>query len=220
MTNLDEDLSRRYAQAFEQYSNLTQAFLNRSGDLTGTLSRWFQNSIIGDNTDLAQQWNRFATALGLPAAAAPGVPSALDVLLAKQAQTAKRLSDLAVECQRLQTQFAQHWAGVGQMAALRFTAQFQPPPPDAGADWARQAYAQWIDTAEKAYTEAAHGGEYAALIASLSNAVHAFKAEQAVLMELWARQFNQPTRSEIDALNLQIKELREQVRALRKGAGA
>jgi hypothetical protein len=224
MTNLDADLSRRYGQALEQYSNLTRAFLAQADDLPGILSRWFQNSIVGDSTDLSRQWNRFAAALGLPAAAVAGtgagIPSALDALLLRQAQTIKRLADLALECQRLQAELAQHWARVGEAAAARFAEHFQPAPAGAGDDWARQAYARWIDIAEQAYTEAAHSGGYAALIADLSNSVHAFKVEQAALMDMWARQFNQPTRAEMDALNLQIKELRAEVRELRKAGGA
>jgi hypothetical protein len=231
MPNLESELGRRYAQAFEQYANLTQAFVRQwapagdpaaaakqTAELTDTLSRWFQVSIVGEGTDLTQHWNRFAAALGVPSLAPPGTPSPLDALLVKQEQISRRLFELAAECQRLQSQLSLHWASVGRLAAQRFAAQYPAPPPSADANWARQIYAQWIDIAEKAYTEAAHGTEYALLIAKLTNAAHAFKAEQAALMEIWAKHWNLPTRSELDALNLQIKELRQQVRELRKQA--
>jgi len=229
MTNLQSDLARRYAQAFEQYAMLAQAFVKQwapaadpaaaakqTADLTDTLSRWFQASIVGEGADLTRHWNGFAAALGIPTLAPPGTPSPLDALLVKQEQILRRLFELAAECQRLQSQLSMHWAGVGQLAAQRFAAQHAAPPPNADASWARQVYGQWIDVAERAYTEAAHGPEYAALIARLTNTVHEFKAEQAELIEIWAKQWNQPTRSELDAVNLQIKELRQQIRELRK----
>ena len=224
MTNLEDDLSRRYSQAFQQYATLTRAFFAqwpphlspaavspeaRLKDFTDTLSQWFQSSVAGESTDLAQHWNKFVSSLGVPGSE----------LIGKQERISSRLFELAAECQRLQSQLSLHWATVGQTAAQRFAVQLQSSPPEAaasGEEWGRQLYSQWIDAAEKAYTESAHGSDYAALIAGLSNTVHAFKAEQSALMELWARQFNQPTRSEVDALNLQIKELREQIRDLRK----
>ncbi len=219
--DLEGELHRRYSQAFEQYANLTRAFMSGGpgaatpaappADFTKTLSDWFQNSLAGPGTDVSQFWNRFTGAQSTAPAAA--VASPLDALLTKQEAIARRLFELAGQCQRLQSQLSAHWAGVGQSAASHFSAAM----PGAAAQSPQQIYAAWIENAEQAYKQAAQSAEYVQLLAALTNAAHAFKAEQGALVELWAKFFDQPTRTELDALNTQVRELREQVRQLRAG---
>lgn len=227
--DFEAELHRRYSQAFEQYANLTKAFMSGLPgaaaaaappvDFSKTLSDWFQKSLVGPGADVAQFWSRFTQ---MPGAAAPAA-SPMDALLSKQEGIARRLFELAGQCQRLQSQLSAHWAKVGQAAAQSFTAAMPSAAKSfpAGSDpsqWPQQVYTAWIENAEKAYTQAAQGAEYVQLLASLSNAAHAFKAEQGALMELWAKFFDHPTRAELDALNTQVRELREQVRQLRGGA--
>ena len=198
MTNIDNEVGRRYSQAFAQYAKLTEAFVKQCdpAELAGTLSAWFQSSIGVNGCDLTHH----------------GMPS--------QAMHLGRLMELAAQCQSLQSRLAAHWAEVGRSVASAFAADLAPPPPDIDAtQWAARRYAAWIDRAESAYAESARAPRFANLIGELTNALYAFKAEQAALIELWARQFNQPTRSELDALHLQIKELRLEVRELRRRAG-
>ena len=246
--DLESELHRRYTQAFEQYANLTKAFMSQwqsaaaagtgfapaaapamaMPDIAKTLSDWFQKSIVGSGADLSQAWTRFAGAagvapFGLPGAAKPdsSAPrsSPMEELLRQQEQIARRMFELGAQCQRLQTQLSAHWAGVGQSAAQSFLASFPASPPAGMGDpaqWPQKMYAAWIDNAEKAYQQAARGGEYLQLLGSLTNAANAFKAEQNSLLELWAKFFDHPTRAELNALNQQVRELREEVRALRQ----
>jgi len=277
-SDLESELHRRYTQAFEQYANLTRAFMDQwqkaggtaapgpapaAPDLAKTLSDWFQRSVVG--ADPSQAWARFAGLAGGPASAAgepaggkaagsggfgagaagagglgggfPGgwgsgaagtAPASgstpLEQTLRQQEQVARRLFELGAQCQNLQTQLASHWAAVGQRTAQNFLSGLQgtagwPGAAAAGSDpaqWTQKLYGAWIDTAEKAYQEAARGAEYVQLLASLTNAANAFKAEQNRLVELWATFFDHPTRSELDALQREMRELREELRELRR----
>ena len=227
--DLEGELHRRYAQAFEQYANLTRAFMSQwpnapaptvpPVDFTKTLTDWFQKSIVGTGADPAQFWTRFSGIQNASASSAGTSP--LNTLLAKQESIARRLFELAGQCQRLQTQLSAHWASVGQTAAQSFAASMPGTAAkfSGGGDptqWPQQIYAAWIENAEKAYAQAAQGAEYMQLLAAITNTANAFKAEQGELMELWGKFLDQPTRSELDALNLQVRELREQLREFRR----
>lgn len=75
-SELESELHRRYTQAFEQYANLTRAFMDQwqkaggavpgpapaAPDLAKTLSDWFQRSVLG--ADPSQAWARFAGLAG------------------------------------------------------------------------------------------------------------------------------------------------------------
>lgn len=234
---LGTDLHRLFTQAAGQYANLTRAFVeqwqNTAGsqpgtpgvppapDLARTLSEWFQRSVLGAGVDPAQAWFRFA---GLPGMSAresgdpAGQAASLEHVLRQQEQTARRMMELAAQCQRLQSQLATHWSAVGQQTAQDFLARMKGAtlPGADQSQWPQQMYNAWIDTAERAYQEAARGAEYAHLLSSLANAANAFKAEQHQLFEIWARFFDYPTRADIDALHRELREMREQIRSLKR----
>lgn len=234
---LGSELHRLYTKAFDQYANLTRSFVEQwqkaagnlpgvpgtvpAPDLARTLSEWFQRSVVGSGLDPAQAWSRFAglPAMGMPAPGGAGDNATpLEQTLQQQERIARRMMELAAQCQRLQSQLASHWATVGQRTAQDFLTGLQGPPA-LGADqsqWPQQIYNAWMSTAEKAYQEAARGAEYAQLLASLTNAANAFKAEQNHLLEIWAKFFDFPTRDEVDALHRELRELREQIRGLRR----
>ena len=239
-SELESELHRRYSQAFEQYATLTRGFMDQwqkaaggfagaAGSLPGmvptpdiarTLSDWFQRTVLGSAADPAKAWSQWAgLASGLPGAAAPaGGGTPLEQALQQQEQVARRLFELAAQCQRLQTQLAAHWASVGQRTAQNFLGSLQGSA-DASTDpsqWPQKLYGAWIDMAEKAYQESARGAEYVQLMASLTNAANAFKAEQNRLVELWAKFFDHPTRSELDALQRELRDLRAELRELRR----
>jgi len=231
------DLHRLYTQAVDQYANLTRTFMEQwqksagtlpgtpvappAPDLARTLSDWFQRSVLGAGLDPAQAWSRFAglPSMGIPAPEGQGTAAApLEQTLQQQEQIARRMMELAGQCQRLQSQLASHWAAVGQRTAQQFLVGLQGPsaPGTDPSQWAQQMYNAWIDTSEKAYQEAARGAEYAQLLASLTNTANAFKAEQNRLFGIWAKFFDYPTRAEVDDLHRGLRELREQIRAMKR----
>ena len=236
--DLESELHRRYSQAFEQYANLTKAFMSQwQGAAAGTppsdpaqrtqttaVRRGGQACSPRSAADQSQTRARFA-GVGMANPGAPSGPAAgaspLEQLLKQQEQIARRLFELAAQCQRLQSQLSAHWAAVGQSAAQNFIGSMQAgaAPPSDPSQWTQKLYSAWIDNAEKAYAQAARGAEYVQLLGALTNAANAFKSEQNALMELWAKFFDHPTRTELDALNQQLRELREQVSELRRKQG-
>jgi class III poly(R)-hydroxyalkanoic acid synthase PhaE subunit len=77
----------------------------------------------------------------------------------------------------------------------------------------KSLYDLWIECAEEVYGGVAHSPEYSQLIADLANSSNAVRAEQQRELESWARQFDLPTRAEVNSLHQQVKELRAQLRS-------
>lgn len=77
----------------------------------------------------------------------------------------------------------------------------------------RQLYDLWIECGEEVFARAAPN-EFAAAQARLANAQVALRSRQQKIVETFCRQLDLPTRSEVNTLNRQIRELRAAVEGL------
>jgi hypothetical protein len=77
----------------------------------------------------------------------------------------------------------------------------------------RRLYDTWIDCAEAAYAETVHGEAFCTALADFVNAGSAWRAEAAAGLELTAKIWDLPTRSELDSLNRRLAAIERQVRA-------
>jgi class III poly(R)-hydroxyalkanoic acid synthase PhaE subunit len=75
------------------------------------------------------------------------------------------------------------------------------------------AYEAWIDSAEEAYSQAAHGEAFSRTLGELCNLLSAFKVERGKLLEMLARHLDLPSRTEVDSLHRQVRELNAAMRA-------
>jgi class III poly(R)-hydroxyalkanoic acid synthase PhaE subunit len=75
------------------------------------------------------------------------------------------------------------------------------------------AYEAWIDSAETAYAQAAHGEAFARSLGELCNLLSAFKVERGKLLDALARHLDIPSRAEVDSLHRQVRDLDAAVRA-------
>jgi polyhydroxyalkanoate synthase subunit PhaE len=114
---------------------------------------------------------------------------------------AQRMSELGAQFQRSYAEFTAHLSGIQQEAMQTLQ------KPGIGT-----AYDEWIESAEAAYATLAHGPTFARLLAELINTQSAMKVQRGKLLEYFSRQFDLPTRSEVDSLHRQLRVLREQVR--------
>jgi class III poly(R)-hydroxyalkanoic acid synthase PhaE subunit len=80
-------------------------------------------------------------------------------------------------------------------------------------EW-RELYNLWIECGEQVFSQVAHSEAYGKLQAELGNAAVRLRARQQTIFEYALRQFDLPTRSELNTVHRQIRELRERLAAL------
>jgi class III poly(R)-hydroxyalkanoic acid synthase PhaE subunit len=161
-------------------------------------------------------WKDLAASLGMRPDAAPGESSNPEDKFAslfpalgysrEYQEIGRRMLDLTGQFQRRYAEFLQHSADIGQSA-------FQATQRRAAKDDTLLAspaaiYDAWIDCAEEAYAQDAHGEPFARLLADLCNILSEFKIERGKLLEALARQFDWPSRAEVDSLHRQVGILR------------
>ena len=71
----------------------------------------------------------------------------------------------------------------------------------------RQLHELWVECGERAFALVAHSEDFAAAQAELLAAMVELRFEQRRQIEEWARAFNLPTRTEIDAIHRRLHEL-------------
>lgn len=87
-------------------------------------------------------------------------------------------------------------------------------------DSLKALYDQWIDASEAAYAEIALSDEFRVAYGEMVNAQMRVRHLQQQQLEAFCRELGMPTRSEVTALGKQLHELRRELRAGAKQAGA
>ncbi|HLY51976.1 MAG TPA: poly(R)-hydroxyalkanoic acid synthase subunit PhaE, partial [Steroidobacteraceae bacterium] len=165
-----------------------------------------------------EQWLRSApaaaaafggTAFGGAAAWPPG-PVPLGPAAAPGADAT--VWDLLMKLGQLQGELAQHWSEIAKSAAELFLARLRTgSPADLSSEGALALYETWVECAEEAYAATVRGEDFAHLQAQLTNTAMALLLAQRRQAESLARAWGLPTREETDALQRQIRELKEQL---------
>ena len=102
-------------------------------------------------------------------------------------------------------------AGAGLIAALAGPDASGPPITSL-----RQLHDLWVECGEQAYASAVHREEFAAAQAELLTAMVEMRFEQRRQIEEWARAFNLPTRTEVDAIYRRLHDLARELREAQK----
>ncbi len=140
----------------------------------------------------------------------------MDPLHAQQ-QATERLMSTSLRWQRASARMSQllsvaATAAVGNLAAALAGPLAAGPPVTS----LRQLHDLWVECGERAYAAAAHSEEFAAAQAELLSAMVELRFEQHRAIEEWARVWNLPSRSEIDAIHRQLHELHRLLREARE----
>ena len=210
-----------YAAAAERFFELMKTFGMTAGmttdwkalaaPLAAQFERWLQMS------QGAVPWSGASAGgtpgslfgLGVPGAAAFG-PLPLGPAAVQGAEM-PRTFELLGRVGQLQGELAKHWSEIAATAAQRFIAKLgTSPTPPASPQQALKLYELWVSCAEEAYAHTVHRQDFARLQAELANTWAALIAEQRQQAETLVRSFGLPTRTEVDALYTQLKELRRQ----------
>ena len=160
---------------------------------------------------------------GASAAAEGAVNNFADLLartpalgLAKEHTEAWReLLAAQAEFQQLQHELKEVWTKIQADALamverrMREKQSFKP-----SASEYRELYDLWVECGEKIFAEVAHSEAYCKLQARVGNAAIRVRARQQALLERMLKQFDLPTRSELNTVHKQMRELRERVASL------
>jgi class III poly(R)-hydroxyalkanoic acid synthase PhaE subunit len=130
-----------------------------------------------------------------------------------QPQGGERLMAATLRWQRATARMGELQAAVAADAAGKLATELSGPDAAGPAvTTLRALHDLWVDCGERAYAAVAHGDDYAAAQAELLMAMVEMLSEQRRAIEEWARAFNLPTRSEIDAIHRRLHELSRVVR--------
>lgn len=105
---------------------------------------------------------------------------------------------------------------IGAVAGERYAARLAAP--DALRAPLRVLFDDWIECAESAWQEAAHGERFCTAQARLLNAFVAWRAAAQAIAADTARAVDVPTRSEVDELQRTVRELQRELAELRGAA--
>ena len=127
-------------------------------------------------------------------------------------QRAARLADEMAQAQaRLTAQWNQVIATALQQLGAR-AASLSPASP--GPESLKALYDQWVDTAESVYAQAARAPAFATAQTEFGNAHSRLRSAQRELIELAAREFDLPTRAELNTVHQQLRDLKRAMREL------
>ena len=186
-----------------------------------------------------EQWLRaspaagaaFAAAAGFPAGAFPASafsagsaawsPGPVPLGPAAAATEGGGAWELLMKLGQLQGQLAQHWSEIARSATQRFMERMRAGGrTDLTSENALALYEAWVESAEEAYAATVRTEDFSRLQAQLTNTATALLLAQRRQAEALARAWGLPTREEADALQRQIRELRQQLgeHAAQRGA--
>ena len=213
-----------YAAAAERFFELMKTFGMAAGPSTDwkTLAaplatqfeRWLQMSQTMTPWFGASAPGSFGSVgLGAPAAA-PFGPLPLGPAAAHGAEPT-RTFELLGRLAQLQGELAKHWSQIAGTAAQRFVARLgTTPAAPATPQQALKLCETWVNCAEEAYAATVHREDFSRLQAELANTSAALLAEQRKQAESLVRAFGLPTRTEVDALHAQVKDLQRELAEL------
>ncbi len=134
----------------------------------------------------------------------------------EQQESWQRLGQLGARCAQAQMQVSGQWNDIiGK--ALRELAERLAPRLKSGAvpGSLKEVYDLWVDSAESVYAQAARGAAFVQAQAELTNATSQLRSAQRELLEEWAKQFDLPTRAELNSVHQQLRELKAALAGIR-----
>ncbi len=72
----------------------------------------------------------------------------------------------------------------------------------------KEIYDLWVEAAEGVYAQAARGSAFVQAQAEVTNALSQLRSAQRELVEEWTKQFDLPTRAELNSVHQQLRELK------------
>ncbi len=136
----------------------------------------------------------------------------------EQQESWQKLAAAAARCAQAQAKLASLWNDVIAAGLKDLGDKLAPKLQSGGMPGSiKELYDKWVESAESAYRNAAHGAAYMQAQAELSNAMSALRMAQRDMVEEWGKQFDLPSRAELNSLHQQMKQMTDAVRKLGGG---
>jgi hypothetical protein len=165
---------------------------------------------------------QFAGYFKPPWPSAPGAPAGSAFAQApplglgrEQMLRAERAAEAWNRLTEAQGRLHRMWSDTLRDAAAAFTSRLQPAAGEPlTAEAIERLYDLWIECAEEAYGRTAHSDAFCDALSACVNATAQWRRETAAGIEEWAKLWDLPTRSEVNALTLRLRELEAQLAAM------
>jgi class III poly(R)-hydroxyalkanoic acid synthase PhaE subunit len=134
----------------------------------------------------------------------------------EQQESWQRLAQLGMRCTQAQMQVSTQWNDIIGKALRELGERLRPRLKSGEAPGSmKEIYDLWVDSAETVYAQAARASTFVQAQAELTNANSQLRSAQRELLEEWARQFDLPTRSELNSIHQQLRDLKAALAATR-----
>ena len=232
------DVARKYFALYEQYLGSTRGISELLGRAMqhadpAARARTFTEGVTTLQQPFTQLWTSmlnanfgatspfgaaspFGTASPLGGDWAPGASDAPALGLTRERQQAmQRLQRLSAEYLQHQSTLARMWNEIIG-AALKTLGERVGEKLQRGESFEslKPLYDTWIESAESAYAKAAHNPDYARAQVDLSTTLARLRTEQRQMIESVAKQYDLPTREELNTVHRRLKDLKTEVRRL------
>lgn len=141
-------------------------------------------------------------------------------LAREQTEAWRELLAAQTEYQHLEQELRTVWAKVQTEAlvmveaAVRERRSRQAAGATPGIDDYRELYNLWVECGEKVFAQVAHSESYCKLQAQLGNAAIRLKVRQQAVLERALKHFDLPTRSELNTVHKQMRDMRQRIATL------
>lgn len=133
-------------------------------------------------------------------------------LFREQTEAWRAVASAQADCQRLEQEFAAVLRRVQTdsltLLESRVRALAEGGSPIQGL---RELYDLWVDCSEQVFNAVAHSSAYGHLQGEMSNAALRLRARVQKVIEQGLRQFDLPTRSELNSVHQQLRQLRQRL---------
>ncbi len=228
------DLAKRYFGFYDQYLGATRGLwevLSRSmvNPDPAARARAFTEGLQTLQQPFTQIWSQSASMFGMPGFQAPesgadflqsltrGFGSGVELpalgLTREKQEAMQRMQKLVGEYLQQQAQLTQLWGGIiGDALKLLGERVAQKLLAGELIGSSKALYDLWIESAELVFAKAAHSPAYAKAQAELGNTVAKLRTEQRIAIESTSKQYDLPTRDELNTVHRRLKDLKSELR--------
>lgn len=135
-------------------------------------------------------------------------------LAREQAEAWRELNAAQTECHRIENELRAVLNQVQLDALELLQKRVRERSADQPIENFRTLYDLWVECGEQVYGKLAHSEPYSKLQAELGNATMRLRMRTQTVLEHGLKQLDLPTRSELNSVHRQLRELRSQVEAL------
>ena len=220
------DLKQRVLDLGNKWLDLGQAYLSGLEQFANSAQPGAASSMgFKLGADFIGAWQtQWQSSTPTPAATDDGAALWSDVLrqlppigLAREHNvTLRELASAHAECQRLGQALRSMLFGVQTEALNVLERRVREREATQAVTGFRELYDLWVECGEQVFAQVAHSDAYCVLQAQLGNATVQMRARQQKLVEHALKQFDLPTRSELNSVHRLLREQAQQLRELKE----